>query len=591
MGLRDLVPAAVRLPRPSALWLLVPGLLLLWAAFGADRAGWRQLRPGEATLLMQAESLLQDGDLAYERLDFERHVVTRYGPPPDLALASGTGGRMLTYDASFVPAVLFAAGLRLFGENGFIVVNALLLLASLYASLRLLRRRLGQSAAPWLAVLVFGSFAFASVFRATADALLFSATLLAAALVAGAELPESPAPIRPRRWFIAGALLSLAPFARWHHVLLAVPFFLGVPSGDAACRRAARAGLAIGLLAGFGAQSLVLFWAGGGLGLVDTVRFVFTPASGYPLVEVPTEDWARTVERLGALYFIGAPTFSWGLQPDLVAQNGFYFFAGRHIGLLTYAAAPLLLLAFGAARQVATGLLAAGGVLVALVLLLEPFDLAAGGAAGNPLVLPLLASTALAWRPRFAGRAAHLAAAAALLFAAPLLFELWRAPSAPPVVEGWAGQVPNHASVLARELLPYELSQQTLPGRDYDHAGLRVRLLSASLREQRLDVLALDGSRKAHLWVASPQPLGALSLHFGETAPATIELLDNRAQLLDRVLRADGGVSFRARFPYRRHRMWWSPRPQWLYRVDFRLPGAGDERLEWQLSAEPGAAP
>ena len=389
MGVRYLGPFFTRALRPDALWLLVPLVALLWSAMGADRAGWRELRAGEGTVLMQAESLQQDGDLTYERLDFERHVVTRYGPPPDLALASGTGGRLITYDASFVPALLFAAGLSIFGENGFIPINALLLIAAGFVSLRLLRRRLGPHAAPWLTVLIFGSFAFASVFRATADALVFSATLVAAALVLGAELPSSPQPIRPARWFIAGALLSLAIFARWQNALLLLPFFLGVPSdGDAECRGSARAGLAIGLLAGFGGQSMVLFWAGGGLGLIDTVRFVFTPASGFPLIDVPTEDWARTLEKLGALHFIGAPRFAWGLEPGLVAQHGFYFFAGRHIGLLTYAAAPLLLLAFGLRRRVALALLVAGVVLMILTIALEPFDLAAGGAAGNPLLLP-----------------------------------------------------------------------------------------------------------------------------------------------------------------------------------------------------------
>ncbi|MEO1368837.1 MAG: hypothetical protein AAFX50_16805, partial [Acidobacteriota bacterium] len=161
--------------------LALPCVVFLWAAFSADRAGWRSLAGGEGTALIQAESLRSDGDLAYERLDFERHVVTRYGSPPDLALVSGTDGRLITFDASAVFAVTGASGLALFGELGFIPLHALLLTAALAASAWLLRRRFADAPLR-MAVLAFTGVAFAAAFRATPDVLIFAAVAVAAAL-------------------------------------------------------------------------------------------------------------------------------------------------------------------------------------------------------------------------------------------------------------------------------------------------------------------------------------------------------------------------------------------------------------------------
>ncbi|MEO1368542.1 MAG: hypothetical protein AAFX50_15315 [Acidobacteriota bacterium] len=175
----------------------------------------------------------------------------------------------------------------------------------------------------------------------------------------------------------------------------------------------------------------------------------------------------------------------------------------------------------------------------------------------------------------------------AAALAAPFVGGAWLAPDGPPSTVGAGGLVAGHTTGVARSILPYELSQRPLPGGPvFGHSGLRVKLLSSSLREKELDVITLRGAADAHLWVASPEPLSAVRLAFGASAPATLELLDGDAELLDRELRSDGGVTFRLATPGRRHGMWWSPRAQFVYRVHFRLPDAGETRLDFTLSGE-----
>ncbi|MEO1083603.1 MAG: hypothetical protein AAFY88_05125, partial [Acidobacteriota bacterium] len=353
-----------------------------------------------------------------------------------------------------------------------------------------------------------------------------------------------------------------------------------------------RLSVVFGVLIGLGAQGVALFWVGGGLGSIDSVRFVFTPASGFPLVDVPTQDWSRVVEKLGALHFEGAPRFDWALEPTLVARHALYWLAGQSIGFLPYFGAPLVLLALGVRRRVAAAWAIGLGATAILAVLLEPFHMAVGGAVGNPRLLPWLAVTILLWRGSavtapHASRRALAASAVAAALAAIFVGGAWLDPDGPPARMGAEGLVAGHTTAAARAILPYELSQRPLPGgAAYDHSGLRVKLLSRSLREKDLDVLTLSGAEPAHLWVASPEPLAAVLLAFGASAPATVELLDAGAELLDRELRSDGGVTFRVAVEGLRHGMWWSPRAQFVYRVNFRLPDAGETRLDFTLSGE-----
>ena len=90
-------------------WTVLGALLaaLLAAAWLHDRADWPGLVAGEATYLMQADSLLRDRDLTYTRPDFDRLLLRWHRDPTDLELVSGGAGR-ITFDRPF-PYALYLA--------------------------------------------------------------------------------------------------------------------------------------------------------------------------------------------------------------------------------------------------------------------------------------------------------------------------------------------------------------------------------------------------------------------------------------------------------------------------------------------------
>ena len=96
----------------------------------------------------------------------------------------------------------------------------------------------------------------------------------------------------------------------------------------------------------------------------------------------------------------------------------------------------------------------------------------------------------------------------------------------------------------------------------------------------------IDGDKPAEILVGSLLPLDLMRLDFGKEAPSKIEV--EGGELLESVLLPSGGISFRVAptgwTP--KHPMWWTPRPQWLYRFTVTLPGASDKALGFQMVGE-----
>jgi len=155
-------------------WTVLGALLLatLLAALAFDRTGRPSLVGDEATYAMQAASLAWDFDLAYTRADYDRFVRQWGGPPDGVILQSSDGGAHVTYGKPFLYALLVAPFVRLAPLHGALVANALMLAAAALLAARTLRLRLGAVAPFAVAVLVFGSVAFAYVFWVHADVLL-----------------------------------------------------------------------------------------------------------------------------------------------------------------------------------------------------------------------------------------------------------------------------------------------------------------------------------------------------------------------------------------------------------------------------------
>lgn len=571
----------------AVLWLL-----LLAAAFSYQREEL-QLLPGESTVLMQAQSVVSDGDLQYERIDFDR-VLLQIAEPPDLELTSGTGGRQITFDRPVPYALWLAAFVAWRPETGFAVANTLLLaLAALWASWALARRS-GPFAPAWIAALVFATPAFASVFRADGDAFVLAAVFAAAgfALASGEVAGDEYRGPSSRLALVAGLCLSLA--GAWDLRWLVLPLALLLLWRRGSERLAMVAGFALGLLP----QVLVQWWAGGGLHFVGAARARFTTATGFPHVDFAPLEWGETVHRVGALHFDGAPVLAWGFDLGLWLWNGLFLLAGRHMGLLPYAAVVLVAFAAlpaGRRGQRRRGLFAwlTAALLAALWLLAaRPFNLFDPAALGPTALLPLLALSPLvrATAPEGARvpRRAWWTLLACGLASAPFLLPLWSAPRT-------VTDARLEPSAPAQRILPYETSQQRLPGGPWDDvAGLRARFLDGhGWAESRRERLVMESGRPARLLLASSVPLHGLVLDFGDEASTRLEV--EGGELGELLLRPTGGVGFQLALDAgRKHPMWWSPSPRWLYplRLSFAEDSSADdpgEPLPFRVGVVPRA--
>lgn len=554
----------------TASWAVLISLLLatLAGAWIHDRSGWGGFVAHEATTIMQAESLLFDRDLAYERIDHDRFAARWQQAPTDLALVSGSDGKRITFDRPAPHAVLLAPFLAAMPRNGFAVLNALLLAVAALVAARALRRTVPASPIV-VAVLVFASVTFGHVFMATGD--VFVLTLVVVALASVVDLP----PDRPRRWAVAGALLALA--AAHDPLLVVLPLAIAFAAGRD--RR--------GLIAGFavGAAALVavrLLSGGGTIPGFDAFGFRFSPATGYPLVDFAADRWPAEIRQLRAVHR-PVPPFAWSLDLGLVWANVRYFFAGRALGLLPYFAPMLLLPLYAGRDRLRRSILVAAGLFALLSLILRPFDLAAAGGPGalaNRAFLPVFGALWLVFaKPRHGGLAVVAAAVAA-----PFILPLWKAPGEAPVD---AAGAPRLVSEVASRWLPFETSQRHLVGRPFaEQGGVWVRPLVESVWvEEQKDRLVIAGAARGDLLLASSTRLDVVRLDFGADAPSAIEV--EAGEVLERLLDPGGGIGFRVGIrPVARHPLWWTAERMRLYRLAFRLPKADSAPLAFRVTGE-----
>lgn len=561
----------------AVLWIL-----LLVGAFTYQREELRLL-PGEATVLMQARSVVEDGDLRYERIDFDR-VLLQIVEPPDLELVSGTGGRTVAFDRPFPYALWLAPFVSWRAGTGFAVGNALLLAAAALWCSWALARRSGPFGPIWVTALVFASPVLASVFRLDGDAFLVAAVLAAVgfALESGEVAGDRSGEITAREpsgrhALLAGICLSLA--GAWEFLWLLLPLaFLPVWR-----RGAERWAMLMGLVLATLPQVVVQWWVGGGLHFAGGVRAKFTTATGFPYVDFPSLEWAETVRRLSALHFDGAPVLSWGFDLWLWLWNGVFLLLGRHLGLLPYAAVVLVALAAlsrsknDSPHRGLWALCVASLLAIAALFVFRPFQLFDAAALGPTPLLPLLALTPLVRATAAVGetvpRRALVALIGCVLVSTPFLLPIWQTPRT-------VAEARLETSKLAAGL-PYETSQQELPGGLWeDVAGLRVRFLDGNgWAESRRERLVMAGDRTARLLVASSAPLDALVLDFGPDASTRLEV--QGGALGDLLLRPSGGVGFQVDLDEgRRHVMWWSPDPRWLYFLDLSFAPPDDGELD-----------
>ncbi len=454
--------------RQTLLWLTLLLVLIPLAMAKPGLPG--SLKSDEPAYYMMARSLVSDGDLLYERRDIERLFDEfPYLPARNVILMTDDGWRTIYFGKPYVYSLFAAPFAGLFGSNGMVAFNMLLLMAMVAMGASYLRHFNPDGlAVAYSAGFFLLSSAFAYVFWIHPE--VFNMASVAAALYF-AFCPPQAAPAagagRLRRWlWSAGmrpvwsaALLAPGAYNKPMLALFALPalwvFFR---------RRGWRAALTwctAALVAGGLICALSMALTGKASAYLGSVRKgwnIHTPDFRPPLMAV---EGAVSQQDQGSWWWILAPPT--GLDLGELTENAGNFLWGRHTGLFVYMPFALLslLLFLGHERRSRARwlLLAALAGVAAFFLLWIPFNWHGGGGfVGNryfvtayPGFLFLVTRVAPAW-------ITGVGYAAGGLILGSILFTPWGAPVFRPTLQAHVRQYPFR-------LFPYEFSMRDkIPG-------------------------------------------------------------------------------------------------------------------------------
>lgn len=295
----------------------------------------------EATYHSMAYSLAYDGDLRYDRRDLERVYAAGYGGGPSgLFLVRNPDTQQLYYAKAYAYPLAAAPFVRLFGDNGFFVLHALLLGLMLGAGYAYARRGFGDGhAVLYVLTYVLGSVATLYFFWLTPEwfnlSLLFLATFL---WLYKEPLPADNAPSQVLGWlaggwtdFAAALLYGVAIYSKPPNILLLAPLLLWT-----AGRGRPLKALALGALVVIVVGSLFVgTWAAiGDWNYQGGDRKSFDVLTSYPYLG-PDHDFDNTgnpmTTSIADLADLGALPSVATLGRDLL-----YVWIGRNGGILPY---------------------------------------------------------------------------------------------------------------------------------------------------------------------------------------------------------------------------------------------------------------
>jgi len=524
--------------RSAAGYVLAALLTVLLLTAVACPRDPERLSASEVTHLAAAQSLIHDMDWQFGRPDKER-LAEFSRSAEDLRLVSSNSPGGQSYDVTPVYPMVLAPVVWLAPLRGPAVVNVLLLVVAVVAATKSLGQRLGQTAVAVIAVCLFASVMYRSVFLFGPAMLLAACVAIAFRLVLRHEEPAAhglqevyrPADTSSRaggRGLAIGVFLGLA--AIYHPLYL----FLVIPAATAAPPDRRRSGLT-GLIVGLAVVLTASFLSGG--------------------------LWGVSADHLGG-------AFGEELQGSsgLTAWNLLYLAVGRNVGLFLYFLPLVALLGLwkgGSARSmlVVTALL---GILTYLVV--APFNFFGGPTAiGNGWAIPWFV---LLWFvPTTPLPRGWLVAT--VLLAVPGMYPTWLAPSVEPITA--KGEY-RHSSGRFHLFLPLETTQENLPPGEVMGNRFWIRSMSFEARVSGASRWLLTGEGWTELHLAAPVELAAVHLQFGPQAEAALEV--RGADLGDMVLLPDGGVGFRLENLRRKglHPMWWSREKYFNYVLQFHMP-------------------
>ena len=371
------------------------------------------IQSDEATYYMMGHSLAEDGDLTYRRDDLVRvwrefpsgptglflkkgRTIERFGlmlKPPFFwtSTRADSDPNRYFFGKSFAYPLFAAPFVRLFGTNGFLVLNALLMAAAAFCGYQFLAARMRPAVAATLA----GAFVMVSVvpvYYVWIAPELFNFTLGVLAyfcwLYKEVAAPEQAPPrarwlFRPRSDVVAAMVLGLATFSKVSNALMFPPIVIW-HLWRGRWRQAVEASVAFGVVAvGLFAVNMAISGEWNYQGGQDRSTFVHefplqTATSGF--------DVGAPKERNEALTEI---IFNRSVFWTNLTHNLRYMFVGRYAGIVPYffpaAFAILTFLAAPRRRPMWQWLVLCGGLAQPLFFCIgTPYTwLGGGGSVGN----------------------------------------------------------------------------------------------------------------------------------------------------------------------------------------------------------------
>ncbi len=528
-------PRACRPGGPGSWGWLAPTLLAAGVAAAlsidvVDSTGG--VKGDEATYVAMALSIAHDGDLEYDRRDLSR-FYRYYGTGPEgifLKRRAGSNGReRLYYGKAWLHAVVAAPFVLLFGLNGLLLLNVLLLTCAAVVGYAFLAARSPAPAARAFTWAFFGA-SILPLYLVWLTPEVLNATLVCVACFVWLRRETVSEDGTVCRWMTglradiaAAVLLGFATFSKPPILALAAPIV-------ALCwwrRRflhAAVAGAVVVLVAGgaFAVNALVTgeFNYQGG-----ERRTFYLGLTGYPYLHDGRFDDGIPVSTNELSLDEPMDTSASAL---VLARNAGYFLAGRHFGFLPFFFPGVVAAACALRRrkeieawQVLLLTALAGAALILLVIL--PYSWSGGGGPlGNRYFLSFYPAFLFLAAPMRSLRPAICACLGGVVFTAHILVNPFVSARATYVSSQWG----------ALRLLPVELTmvndlpvnlhaqRRRIPhGQDPE---MLLYLLDGNATQPEPNAFWIAGARTADIIVRTHVPLEALELRLRSRVANTV---------------------------------------------------------------------
>jgi hypothetical protein len=483
------------------------------------------LKADEPAYYLMALSLAHDGDLRLETRDVERASREYpYGKVGNVIVMTDDGWRTVYFSKPYLYSLFAAPFARLFGANGLVFFNMLLLLAMVWmGAFQLARFNPGGIAVLFAAGYFLLSCGFAYVFWLHPE--VFNMAAVAAAFFLCWYRTGEGEGVEPATWRIAlsGAALSLAVYNKPMLAALALPLV-----ADLLRRRRWRA---------------ALVWAAGAALSLAAVAGLAAALTGHPTPYLGVERQGVVIcqpDKMpispdpageGGSAFSRSPTggsWSWIFHlPTILwrelAENLGYFLWGRHTGLFWYmpfAALAALYFLLHERRSLRGWLLlvALAGIALSFLVFISHNWQGGGGFVGNryfvnayPAFLFLVTRLTPRW-PTAAGYAAGG------LLLGPMLFSPFGYVVPEPTLQA-------HVRNWPFPRFPLELSLRELPGYRKVPLGDRTFQGRADVFLPMGEEMWLGGATRAEVIITGLEPLAEAVFLVRDWAPGnTVEL-------------------------------------------------------------------